>query len=69
MIRKLENIQMPTKAKMDMLKMIKDIMSSDLAIDIFINLDCDIKRKNSIQQMLEALVHIYLGIKVPEVTF
>lgn len=52
-----------------MLKMIKDMMSSDLVVDIFINLDCDIKRKNSIQQMLEALLHIYLGIKLPEVAF
>jgi hypothetical protein len=46
--RKLENIQTSTDIKLEILKLLRELLSSDLLLDIFCSLDCQYYRKNSI---------------------
>lgn len=45
---KLVSIQMPADLKMEMLKCLKDILLNDVVIELFVSLDCQLTRKNSI---------------------
>lgn len=45
---KLVSIQMLADLKMEMLKCLKDILLNDVVIELFVSLDCQLTRKNSI---------------------
>ena len=63
---KLINIQTGTDYKIDILKCLRDILNGELVIDLFISLDCEVDRKNSVENVMRCLTTVFSGVPVPK---
>lgn len=66
MAKKLTHFLTPTKVKEQILKVIKELISSHLLFDYAYIFDCQSNSNDVVRELVEALCKVYTGINVPE---
>lgn len=63
---KLTNIQCNAEYKIEILKFLRDVLNGELAVDLFVSLDCEITRKNSLENAMRSIATVFVGVAVPK---
>ena len=51
------------------MKLCKELCCTDVTTDIFINLDCEYRRKNAVERLVKTVGSVYAGLVVPGIAF
>lgn len=63
--QKLTHFITPAPVKMEILKFCGDLIRSDLLFECFMELDCNIRRKDAVKELISAITQLYIGVKPP----